>query len=152
MSLMSDDSAVIVPDVVTVRAPSTTFQFTTRPVENHVTVRLWAIAGVSVALATVYVMAPTVIDSLRFEPARVIGGVTVVGMVALRVPAPTGGVIVALSSNATDLVVPATVVIPAGERAARFDAVTRRVSAETEARVTASAGGSELTAEVRLLP
>jgi hypothetical protein len=72
------------------------------------------------------------------------GGVPVNGQVILEGRAPAGGLVVTLSSDSPNLIVPATVTVPAGERIGTFSAQTLP-TAEFALTVTATAssGGNE---------
>jgi uncharacterized protein (TIGR03437 family) len=61
--------------------------------------------------------APT-LQSLTLSPTSIGGGGTVQGTVTLSTSAPTGGAVVALSSNSSAATVPATVTVPAGATSA----------------------------------
>jgi len=97
--------------------------------------------------------APTPISqpfSVDIEPRAVIGGTGATGTITLSAPAPTGGQQVSLSSSHQAVVVPQTVVVPAGAFAADFTLVTQSVPADTEVSVQASAAGRSVTGIVTL--
>jgi uncharacterized repeat protein (TIGR02543 family) len=86
-----------------------------------------------------------------FSP--VIGGFKTFGAVMLSKPAPAGGTTVLLaSSNSAVLQVPASVVVPANQRMALFQATTSNVKATTTVSVTASVGASQKSYTVRVIP
>jgi len=73
------------------------------------------------------------------------GGFPITGTVGLGGPAPSGGLVVALSSANTSLVtVPASVTVPAGQTTVTFTANTQPVTQTTGVVITASAGGTSV--------
>jgi uncharacterized repeat protein (TIGR03803 family) len=84
-----------------------------------------------------------VLAALTLAPATVIGRRTSVGTVSLSGPAPAGGVVVALASDAPAVAsVPATVKVAAGATSASFTVSTRRVTRRTTVTITATWGRS----------
>src|SRR5258705_8399704 len=74
------------------------------------------------------------------------------GRVGLGGPAPSGGVVVALSSGNTSLVtVPASVTVPAGQTTVNFTANTQPVTQTTGVMVTASSGGTTVSTTLFLV-
>lgn len=94
------------------------------------------------------------LSSLSLNPSSVVGGNRAVGTVTLTAPAPEGGYLVQLSSNATTRLVlmPSHVIVPAGQRTANFEVITRRVNRSTTATFTASAEGVSRQATLTILP
>lgn len=74
-----------------------------------------------------------------------VGGSQVTGSVTLAAPAPSGGAEIALTSSSPDVIVPASVVVPAGATSATFSILTRVVAADRSGNFSASSGGSILT-------
>src|SRR5205823_669449 len=93
---------------------------------------------------------PTTSASVSFTPSTVVGGNAATGQVALRDPAPAGGLAVTLSSDLPAVQVPASVTIPAGAIAATFPVTTVPVAAHTTAAITATAGGTTGTGQLRV--
>ena len=80
------------------------------------------------------------------------GGTPATGTVTLNGAAPSGGTVVALSSANTSLVtVPASVTVPAGQTSVDFTANTQPVTQTTGVNVTASSGGTTVSATVFLV-
>ena len=80
------------------------------------------------------------------------GGTPATGTVGLGGPAPSGGVVVALSSGNTSLVtVPASVTVPAGQTTVNFTANTQPVTQTTGVMVTASSGGTTVSTTLFLV-
>lgn len=94
---------------------------------------------------------PLGLSSLVLNPPTVIAGAPSQGTVTLSGPAPAGGVVVNLSSSATNrATVPPTVTIPAGATSATFPIQT--IPAQTGAVViSANVGGVNLTATLNLV-
>jgi hypothetical protein len=69
---------------------------------------------------------------LSFNPPAVIGGRTAVGTAMLTLPAPSGGVMVTLSSGNPTVVIPPSVTVPAGAQSVDFPVSTGAVSVDTD--------------------
>jgi hypothetical protein len=148
--LTSDNANATVPASVNIPAGSNsaTFTITTVAVGANVTANISASAYGATAKAPLAITAP-VLNNLAFIPTSVTGGTPSVGTVTLSSAAPTGGLVVALSSNNTAVgTVPATVTVLAGATTATFNLTT--VPIQTNATVTVSAvvNGVTLTAPV----
>lgn len=72
-------------------------------------------------------------------------GKTFTGTVTLAGIAPTGGSVVTLSSDKTDVQVPATVTVPAGTNFTTFTVTTDASPANTTANISATLGGTTAT-------
>jgi hypothetical protein len=94
---------------------------------------------------------PLGLSSLTVNPPTVIAGTPSQGTVTLSGPAPAGGVVVNLSSSATNrATVPPTVTVPAGATNATFPIQT--IPAQTGAVIiNANVGGVNLTATLNLV-
>ena len=80
------------------------------------------------------------------------GGTPATGTVGLGAAAPSGGLVVALSSGNTSLVtVPASVTVPAGQTTVNFTANTQPVTQTTGVVVTASSGGTTVSTTLFLV-
>ncbi len=90
---------------------------------------------------------PATLIAVALAPAVINAGGSATGTLTLDHPAPAGGLTVTLTSSLANLVVPASVVVPAGATSANF-AVTSTVPTNTLAAViTAKAGNTTLTAQ-----
>ncbi len=79
------------------------------------------------------------LSSLAFAPNSVVSGNGSTGTVAAVGPAPTGGVVVSLSSGDSAVVsVPSSVTIPAGSTSATFSVLSGSVTTATGVTITAS--------------
>jgi hypothetical protein len=93
--------------------------------------------------------AAVVVSELRID-ASFVGGATVEGVVTLTAPAPSGGVVVALSADNTTVTVPASVTVGGGNASASFPVVTAVVTRTANVTVTARVGDTVKTTAVRL--
>ena len=90
--------------------------------------------------------------SLSIHPSVFVGANSAQGTVTLHDAAPAGGLSVALAADETVVTVPASMTIAAGATSGTFTTTTKSVSSDVRIRITASAGGSSLTALMRLTP
>ena len=93
-------------------------------------------------------------DPLQSAPVIATGGATMTGWVDLEGfgLAPTGGVIVNLSTNSPAAVVPSSVTIPAGASGALFQIQTSPVTTATTVTITASHNGVATQWPISLMP
>ena len=93
------------------------------------------------------------ISALILGPATVKSGDSTTGVVVLRRPAKSGGVVVTLSNPNPSLAdFPKSVVIAPGNTSAQFPIKTRRVASYSSANVSASAESTTETTTLTLLP
>jgi len=154
INLTSSNPAVVTPSTVTVPAGQTQASFTvsTQPVPNDVQATITASYRNSSKSAVLTVRRPRLL-SINLQPESAIGGSSVTGTVSLNGPAPSGGVIVSLtSSNTNAAVVPGSVTIPSGQNSAGFTVTTKPVSSSTPVTITASYGGDSKTAVLTVVP
>ncbi|PYT47751.1 MAG: hypothetical protein DMG44_17175 [Acidobacteria bacterium] len=99
------------------------------------------------------VSASLTLSSLSLNPTSVTGGNSSTGTVTLSGPAPTGGAIVALSSNNTTAArVPPSVTVAAGATSATFTVSTSAVTASTTVTISAAYGGTTRSASLTVTP
>ena len=103
--------------------------------------------GGTTQTATLTVNPPSFVSSLSVAPGNVVGGNTVVGTINLNGPAPSGGALVALSSDSPAVTLPASVLIPEGQSGATFQVTTNVVTTSTTATL-AAVYGSAISATV----
>ena len=143
-----------VPANVTIPAGQTTatFTVTTNPVASgSKPTIIAAYRGVNVS-ARLSVTAPLV-SIHTINPNSVQGGVPSMGTVTLDGPAPTGGLVVTLSSNRTAVAqVPASVTIPAGARTATYVITTFATTTTRTATISARGGGVTVRADITVTP
>ena len=148
VSLSSASSAVTVPGSVTVAqaASSATFGITTSAVVTQTLTTLSATyAGVT--KTTTFTVNPALAPApalarLTLNAMSVKGGTSAIGTVTLTAPAPSGGIVVALSSTNKSLVsVPASIVVAAGTASKSFIVTTMSTTRNASATISASYAG-----------
>jgi uncharacterized repeat protein (TIGR03803 family) len=93
------------------------------------------------------------LSSLALNPITVHDGGTSQGAVTLSAAAPSGGVVVGLSSNSTFAIVPANVTVSAGATSATFTVRTQSgVLSNTSVVITAALGNSTAQASLTITP
>jgi trimeric autotransporter adhesin len=141
VTLTSANAAASVPASVTVAAGATTATFTA----TTTTVAAQTAATITGAwngvnrTATLTVNPAASLTSLSLSPASLTGGSSSTGTVTLTSAAPSGGVVVNLSSGSAVAAVPATVTVAAGATSATFTATTASVTAQATVTITATA-------------
>lgn len=94
-----------------------------------------------------------IVQSLTVSPDQVQGGATTNATVTLDSNAPSGGVIVNLtSSNSTWATVPATVTIPEGQASQTFSITTTTVTGNVVPTITASLNGTTVNDTMTVTP
>ena len=97
--------------------------------------------------------APASLASVSFSPSSVTGGTTSAGTVTLTAAAPSGGVVVGLTSSHTATVmVPTSVTVPAGATTGKFTATTSAVGTSTTVTISASYAGVAKSAALTVNP
>jgi len=136
--LSSTSPAATMPATVTVPEGSTTttFSVVTRPVTEIVKTEIQASNDFSMN-GKQLVIYPANLSSVSVSPSSVAGGQASTGTLTLSGPAPTGGIMVTLSSSSESAEVPAKVAIPAGQSSATFAISTRKVKASATVQITA---------------
>jgi hypothetical protein len=96
---------------------------------------------------------PASLSALSVSPASVVGGSGATGTATLTGAAPSGGLVVTLSSsNATVASVPASVTVAAGATSATFPVTTTSVASSTTITLTGVGGGATRTASLTVTP
>ena len=146
ITLESDIPEASVPATVTVLEGETeaTFDIDTVTVPADVTATITGTFLLSSASATLDILAAVPI-SLSITPSSVVGGVSAIGTVTLSGAAPSGGVLVGLSSNNAAVIPPASVVVPEGQTSTSFSISTTGVLVDVTAIVTATVGSTSVT-------
>ena len=137
-------SVVHVPATVTVPAgqTSTTFIISAKEVGNTYNSGIYIGDGNSQASALLKVIGDT-ISSVTVNPTSIQGGNSVAGTVTLSSAAPLGGWLVQLKSGVPGTVmVPTSVLVPAGQTSVQFTINTKVVSSNMNIGVYASDGSS----------
>ncbi len=143
VALTSSSTSAVVPATVTVSAGSLaqTFAITTTNVAASVTITATYLTGTQTAALTVTTVTVPGLQNLFLSTSVSSGGLPVQGTITLTVPAPVGGLAVALASNSSFAKVPATVVVPLGNTVQTFQIDTADSPIATTATITASYSG-----------
>lgn len=140
----SNSSVASPPSSVTVPAGSTSanFPISTTAVSSSTGVAIiGTYNGTQMATLTVN---PLAVTAVSLNPSTVTGGGSATGTITLGGAAPTGGIIVALSSsNPSVAAVPANVTIPAGSASGTFMVTTSAVSVQSSASISATYNGTQ---------
>ncbi|MBL8087081.1 MAG: hypothetical protein JNM85_03300 [Chthonomonas sp.] len=150
INLSSNNSAILVPTSVVIPAGTNTasFTITTNRVGGDVVGTVSATAGTGfTAQANLTVRAPELL-SVTVAPTSPIGGSTATGTVTLGAAAPTGGLVVNLSSSNSAASVPATVTVASGATTANFTVTTLPVSAPVAVTITATNGSQSKSTQI----
>jgi trimeric autotransporter adhesin len=152
----SNPAAVGVPASVTVPEGQTTspyFTITTPWVSADTVVTITASYNGTVKTDSVTVNEIS-IASVTVSPTSVKGGLPAGGSkITLDAPAPTGGLVVQLSSSNPKVTVPSTVTVPAGSKVSpTFSVITQTVTANLSATITATLNGNAQTATLTVTP
>ncbi len=143
----SNTSVATVPTSVTVPASSTsaTFTVSTAARTTTATSTITATFNGTSKTATLTVT-PLTLTSVGVSPTSVTGGSVAAGTATLTGPAPSGGVVVTLtSSNTSAATVPASVTVPAGASAGLFTVTTLAVGSTATSTITATYSGTSRT-------
>ena len=151
VALSSSNPDIAVPVEVTVPDGATTASF---PVDFAVVANdgagvITASLNGSSQMAAVNVKAANM-TTLGLSTASIAGGNPITGTINIDGKAPTGGLVVTLSSSNAKVVVPATVTIAAGQMGATFTATTVSTAVNVPVTVTASARGVVLSQGVTI--
>ncbi|HZH98807.1 MAG TPA: hypothetical protein VEX38_07530, partial [Fimbriimonadaceae bacterium] len=151
VALVANSNVINVPSELVIPAGQTSGTFTIRTsyVSSRVTRTVTATLG-SVARNVNLTIAPAF--DLVVNPTSVVGGSNTTGRVTIPSAAPSGGAVIAVSTNSSALVVPTSVTVPEGQYNALFTIGTRPVSATTGRYVTITYGGVNKSALVTIEP
>ena len=153
VTLLSEDAAVQVPVSVTVPAGKNTATFTvmSTTVQSSRDCIITATCNGTSAQVKLRVSILAV-ASVVCKPAVVDGGVKTACLITLTGPAPVGGLMVQLLSDKASVVVPASVLIPAGKTSGTFTATTSVVGARVDAEIKAMLSGESADCPLSVLP
>jgi trimeric autotransporter adhesin len=103
--------------------------------------------------SAILTITPPQLNSVVVQPATVVGGQATQGVVSLRSEAPAGGLPVRLASSMpSDVMVPASVTVPAGTRQATFTIGSLRRESIVSATITASTDVDQRTDRLTVGP
>lgn len=147
--LSSDKSSATVPASVAIPAGKTTgtFVVTTSAVSVDVLATIKATANAEFASTVLAIRVPAP-QKITFVPGELTGGGKGTLTIDLTVPAPTGGLVLKLSSSISTLVIPTTASVPAGKASVTVAMASTVISADVVAKVTASANGIAVVANL----
>lgn len=150
----SDPARSSVPARVQVPAGATSAWFGIRTGAVDAPSSVLITAGYSGTSATATLRVdPARLAYVGVDPSEAMGATTLKGGVSLAGVAPTGGLVIALTSDRPDLVqVPASATVPAGQNWTGFPVVAGPVTSLTEVRLTASLNGGTRTFTFVLYP
>jgi len=141
IALSSSNSAVAsVPASVAPSGTTATFTVTTQPVASTTSVTISATYGSATQTATLTVQPTPALVSLSLKPAAVTGGVNSVATATLSAPAPTGGLVVNLSSSNLAVASPGTLTVAGGSTSGTATITTQAVTATTAVKMSATLG------------
>ena len=139
VTLSSEKTSVRVP--VSVAVPvgkmTATFTITTVVVNADVTSLITAAANGESASMELVVRVPAP-SSVTIAPTEITGGQKGIGTIRLTVPAPTGGLIVKLTSSVVSLVLPPKITIAVGKTEGTFALTAPVVPSDISAKITAT--------------
>jgi len=95
---------------------------------------------------------PAALTAVSANPSTVVGGNASSGTVTLSAAAPSGGALVALSSNIGAATVPPSVTVPQGAASATFTIATTAVSSSVVGTLTAGYNGVDKTTTITVDP
>jgi WD40 repeat protein len=153
VKLTSSLSGVTVPASVTILAGSSSATFAVKTSA----VGIQKVATITGKLGTVSQSAtltvnPPVLLSVNVNPSSVTGSGSSTGTVTLSGPAPSGGLVVKLSSSLSSVTTPVSMTVATGKSTATFTAKTTPVGTQTRATITASLNGAAETATLTVNP
>lgn len=147
ISLASNSAAAPVPVTLSIAGGSKqgTFTINTTQVTVSTPASLTASLNGTTATGTLTVN-PYQVSLVALSVGSVVGGNSVSGTVSLNTKAPSGGIMVALSSSDTAASVPTTVTIPSGATSVGFNLTTVAVAVDTPLNIIASLNGRSYSA------
>jgi uncharacterized repeat protein (TIGR03803 family) len=91
------------------------------------------------------------IAAVSVNPTTIHSGQTSTGTVTLSSPAPAGGTLVSLGANSFQMMIPASVLVPAGAKTATFTIKALKIGSVENVRVYASFNGQGVRTNIKLL-
>jgi hypothetical protein len=151
----SDNGIVTAPNPITVPAgqTSTTFEIDTQTVGADSIANLTATYGAVTSSSVALTVKPQNINSVGFSAGSVVGGNNVSFTVTLSSNAPAGGTPVDFTCSSGLVIVPSSLIVPAGTSGATFTFATKGVAAQTTGvTVSASTWNAPQTATITINP
>jgi len=153
VTLQSGNPNVAVPFFVVVPSGATqaTFAISTFAVASSQTATLTATSGGASASASLSLVGFS-ISSLTLSPATVRGGTMSTATVILSYPAPTGGIVLDLSSSSSNAVVSKSITVGSGATQATFSVNTVGVDGQSTATITVGSGSTTKSVVLTIVP
>jgi hypothetical protein len=141
-TLFQPPATIVVPE----GQLSASVQVPTSMVASPSNVSLTGGLGTTLSIATLRILPPNVVG-ISLNPTTVSGGTNSTATVTISRPAPTGGVLVQISSSAVGVAnVPTSVLVPAGQTQASFTITTHAVFGTPTATIKATTNGNSVSA------
>lgn len=152
VALACDNPSISIPSTVTIPSGSSSATFTvnTHPVDSSVAGNISA--TLITTLKTTLTVNPAAVAGISLSTTSVLGGNPSTATVTLATPAGPSGVIVNLQSDNPVATVPATVVVPAGQKTATFTVTTEGVDPQQIANISAAANGGSAVTPLTITP
>lgn len=150
----SNTAICSLPSSVTISSGATSAQFTiSTVVVTSVGTSTITASYAGASSATTLTVTP-LLSTLSLSPTSVVASQTSTGTVTLYGAAPSGGVVITVSSNATSVAAPAvaSVTVPAGSTSSTFTVNTSLVTANSTATISATDGNVTRTAALAVDP
>ncbi len=158
MSVKSNQKEVVVPASVTVPAGiyTITFPITTAKVTTTVTSTITATLGTShfarsITVTPTGTVANPTITGMTFPVTTLVGGTGTTATVTLSAP-PSASLTMSVKSNQKEVIVPASVTVPAGANTVTFPITTAKVTTNVTATITATLGTSHFGRSITVTP
>lgn len=154
VALSSNNAAAALPSQVQVPAGQSTasFSITTTAVKVDTPVALKATLNGVTQTKNITILAP-VLNALYVSGVdEITGGGSTTAVAQINGPAPTGGIVVNLTSDSTAVTVPATVTVGAGKTTVTFSVKSLPVATDTLVTLTAKQGGNTRTDTLTVIP
>ena len=135
-----------VPGPQQISFPATTGQFIRLRALSEINGNPWTSSAEIGVLGSFVGAGSVALTGVSLNPAIVVGGSPSTGTITLNSPAPSGGAVVALSSNNAVATVPPSVTVPAGGSTTTFPVTTIAVATSTPVTIEGSYNGNQMAA------
>ncbi len=152
IQLSSESAYVQLPDSVTVPAGATQVSFSYNSLPTSVSRTASIVAQRGAVIKTANVTIAPMLYKLGLSATSLRGGSSVSATLSLNFAAPSGGMVVSLSSNSPFAMVPNSVIVPAGLKSVKFSVSTLGVGSNQVAQISASRGENVVFANLSIKP
>lgn len=155
VALSSNSTKLLPPATVAIPNGQTnkTFSVNTASSTTEVLATMTATLGTNTRTASITIVPSVRLESVTVTPQVIGGGANALGRVNLRNICPPGGAVINLSDGgATDVTVPAYVIIAGNTNGNIFTVLTRAVVTTVNRTITASLGSTSVTYPITLVP